>query len=377
MRAAAYGRLERWLHWLALEPISVRHLAFELDRRFALPQGGAAASGRHGGLSGPADGAVYVCGLARSGTTMLLRILDQIDDFRSLRYRDMPFVLAPNLWRWITRQTARPATPVERVHGDGIMVDFDSPESFEEVFWQTFAAPDSGLPCLPSGDATPELVQAFADYRALVANPQVPGQTDGGKMRRYLSKNNNNLVRLSVLSADPTTTLLVVYRDPVATARSLLRQHQRFSAAQGDNIFMQSYMRWLGHHEFGLNHRPYCFALPGMPVAYPPDGLNYWLQYWTAVYGYLLASPPLRLHFIDHDQMCAQPVLMLQALFALLGVRADAEVLARPIVMQVAETDRLHGICPELLAKAQATHWQLRACAQNLPCLAQPVSSCG
>ena len=41
---------------------------------------------------------VFVSGLARSGTTILLNALYESDEFASLSYKDMPFVLAPNLW---------------------------------------------------------------------------------------------------------------------------------------------------------------------------------------------------------------------------------------------------------------------------------------
>lgn len=268
MRSNVYGMMERWLHWLALEPAVVRHLAFELERQFALPQRAAPVPSSSNKFADPADGAVYVCGLARSGTTMLLRILDEIDTLRSLTYRDMPFVLAPNLWRQITRYAPQRSEPAERAHGDGIIVDFDSPEGFEEVFWRTFSRqiPDTGY--LGADEPSPEALAAFADYRAFVANPRTEQDSANGITRRYLSKNNNNLLRLRSLCADPTATVLLVYRNPVATARSLYRQHQRFCAAQAGSRFTRAYMGWLAHHEFGLDHRPFHFAVAGMDIAH-------------------------------------------------------------------------------------------------------------
>ena len=44
------------------------------------------------------DDHVFVAGLARSGTTMLLNAIYQSDQFASLTYDDMPFILAPNFW---------------------------------------------------------------------------------------------------------------------------------------------------------------------------------------------------------------------------------------------------------------------------------------
>ena len=75
----------------------------------------------------------FVAGLARSGTTVLMRTLHASGRFRSLTYRDMPFVLMPNLWKKISYQSKTYTPEKERAHGDGILVDFDSPEAFEEV----------------------------------------------------------------------------------------------------------------------------------------------------------------------------------------------------------------------------------------------------
>lgn len=356
----AYGRLARLLHWLALEPAAARHIAFDVERLFALPKNPAAVTGKG------ADGAVYVCGLARSGTTMLLRILDEVDAFRSLTYRDMPFVLAPNLWRQITRHAPLRSTPSERAHGDGILVGFDSPEGFEEVFWRTFGTPTSDPRCLGVAEPSPEVLAAFADYRALVANPRTEPRAANGILTRYLSKNNNNLLRLRCLSADPTATVLVVYRHPVATARSLNRQHQRFCAAQTEDRFTRSYMGWLAHHEFGLDHRPFCFAAPAMDFSRTLDDPNYWLDYWHAVHGYILAQQDLRLHLVSHDVLRAEPTETLDAIFAALGVQADTASLAKQIATATPNSARIDGFCPELLHRAEATYSMLQSSPKNL-----------
>ena len=80
----------------------------------------------------------FVSGLARSGTTILLNAIYESDEFSSLSYKDMPFVLAPNLWSKLSFAIKKDIDLVERAHGDGIKVSTDSPEAFEEVFWMTF-----------------------------------------------------------------------------------------------------------------------------------------------------------------------------------------------------------------------------------------------
>lgn len=357
-----YGVMDRWVHWIALAPSSVRHLAFDLERQYALSLRGASSS--RDASKDPAASAVYVCGLARSGTTMLLRILDELGDFRSLTYRDMPFVLAPNLWKQVTRYSKQDAAVKERAHGDGILVSVDSPEGLEEVFWRTFGMRMPSPECFGYEEPTPEELQAFAEYRALVANPRTEPAPSNGKLRRYLSKNNNNLLRLRSLSADPTATILLVYRNPVATARSLHRQHQRFCASQSSDRFTRKYMGWLSHYEFGLDHLPFCFVMPRMSGKYTPDDLNYWLDYWNAVYRYVLSVGDLRYHLINHDALRHSPEKVLLALFSLLDVQADSRVLAQ----QIAAPDIVssEGFCPELLTVVEETYRMLLQSSKNL-----------
>lgn len=357
-----YGVMDQWLHWLALEPAVVRQLTFDMERQFALPRHTTQTSGND--AAGPADGAVYVCGLARSGTTMLLRILDEIGDFRSLTYRDMPFVLAPNLWKRITGRARKQSVSAERAHGDGILVSFDSPEGLEEVFWRTFGAATPDPKCLGIEEPSREALSNFADYRAIVANPRTEPILANGIMRRYLSKNNNNLLRLASLCADTTATVLLVYRNPVSTARSLHRQHQRFSVSQAEDKFTRSYMGWLSHYEFGLDHRPFCFAASGMDASLTPDMLDYWLDYWNAVYRHVLAQSELRYCLVNHDALRAEPATMLSAIFAELAVNADSAALAE----QIAGPDSVSGdgFSDELLRRAAMTYRELLDSSKNI-----------
>lgn len=365
VRGHAYGVLERWLHWLALEPLAVRQLAFDLERQFSLPKRTTLVTSAANKAAVSADGAVYVCGLARSGTTMLLRILDQINTFRSLTYRDMPFVLAPNLWKHITRHTEqRSVCAGQRAHGDGVLVDFDSPEGFEEVFWRTFGNRTLDTCCFGMDEPSAGVLAAFADYRALVANPRTEPDSANGVLCRYLSKNNNNLLRLPSLCADPTATVLLVYRNPAATARSLHRQHKRFCAIQTEDRFTRTYMGWLAHHEFGLDHLPFCFASAELETERSPNELNYWLDYWNAVYRHILAQADLRVNFVNYDALCAEPVEMLTSIFSVLGIQADVTALAQQIF--VTDTTNTDGFCPKLLRRAEVTHRALLDSPKNI-----------
>jgi hypothetical protein len=82
---------------------------------------------------------VYVAGLARSGTTILLELLARHPHLASHRYRDFPPVLTPWFWNWfVDRASVGGEAASERAHGDGIEVTSESPEAFEEVVWMAF-----------------------------------------------------------------------------------------------------------------------------------------------------------------------------------------------------------------------------------------------
>jgi Sulfotransferase family len=284
---ADYGLVDRLLHRIALGSSATAEIFHELERSRYLSDA-PEDRGRH----------VFVTGLARAGTTILLRELYASGQFGSLLYADMPFVLAPNLWAGISRGARRPFAAIERDHGDGIAVNLDSPEAFDEVFWRIFYGKsyirdDGLLPHRPSAQA----ISRYRDHIRLVLRRRAKS--------RYLTKCNNNILRLGTLAgAMPDCTFLLVIRAPLTHADSLLRQHHR--SAQSTDRFRRDYVRWLAHHEFGIDHRPFLFA--GRPVG-DPNEFDYWLATWLACY---LALEPIveaypNVWVIPYERICSEP----------------------------------------------------------------------
>lgn len=285
---SGYGAGDRLLHQFALGSPAVAETAFALDQQLCRPDTNAAAAGRH----------VFVSGLARAGTTVLMRRLYASGAFRSLTYRDMPFVLAPNLWRWLGGgRGTKKAT--ERAHGDSLMVDVDSPESLDEVFWRIFDGESYITRTSLSPHAPDARLQArFVSYVGAVL-------ARSGR-DRYLSKNNNNILRLGTLrSAFPNALILIPFRSPLAHADSLLRQHRRFTKMQGEDPFVLTYMDWLAHHEFGRGHRPFRFG-DGVPLG-NPDTPDYWVELWLRTYNWLLDTAPGDALFVSYERLCSDP----------------------------------------------------------------------
>jgi len=243
---------------------------------------------------------IFVSGLARAGTTALMRRFHDTGLYRSLTYRDMPFVLAPNVWRRFTSISKREIETAERAHGDKLLINADSPESLDEVFWRVFSGKEyiKDTQLVPH-ESSAETTDKFVCYvNSILAASSLSSN-------RYLSKNNNNILRLgSIYQAFPQALILIPFREPRQHAYSLLQQHGRFSKLQAQSKFTLSYMSWLCHHEFGLDHRPILpdgVTLPRHPV----NTLNYWLQLWCETYSWLEKSKPDSALFICYEDLCA------------------------------------------------------------------------
>lgn len=279
---------DRLLHRLALGVPAVAELSFDIDQRASR-----AAPGE------PDHRHVFVTGLARAGTTVLLRLLHRSGPFRSLTYRDMPFVLAPNLWKRLSLRWQQGQQERMRAHGDRVMVNADSPEAFEEVFWRIFTGHDyiraNGLLPYRPGEAA---LKRFRSYVGAILASGEQGE------RRYLSKNNNNLLRLPALAAAfPEARFVVPFRHPGTHATSLWKQHGLFCRMQAESPFVRNYMDWLGHHEFGLGHRPFLFG--GSPDGdLSPVSPDYWLDLWIRTHKALLEQPVERRHWVCYEDLC-------------------------------------------------------------------------
>jgi hypothetical protein len=347
MQNHAYNAVERALHHLALGSRPIAEISFDLNALLSSSKDESDDDDHH----------VFVSGLARAGTTIIMRRLHETGLFRSLTYRDMPFVLCPNLWERLSGMSRRSIEPVERAHGDRLKIDADSPEALDEVFWRVFAAQayirDDHL-CAHGVDA--ELNQRFRRYIACVLH----SQRGTHAKRRYLSKNNNNILRLNSLrTAFPRSTILIPFREPVQHANSLLTQHVKFCFLQDQDRFARSYMKWLAHHEFGLEHRPFWLdnERPFRRSAYPTSSINYWLEMWLRVYGWLCDNRPGSSILVCYEDLCSSPDAWKHVL-----ERLDVEDTSsspEPSFQQ-AEDKEVSGLDDPLVTQARALYRELR-----------------
>lgn len=315
----AYGALDRLLHRVAFS--RVLH-GVELQKALAGIEDSMLARGL---ADGPPPRPVFVTALPRAGTTLLLSLFAALPEFATHTYRDMPFVLSPMLWNRVSRAFRKPAGLRERAHGDGMPVGYDSPEAFEEVLWMAFwRGKYRRHHILPwtTADRDAEFEIFFARHMRKVIAARAGGERPAAA--RYLSKNNANIARLTLLPRlFPDCRIAIPVRAPWPHARSLQRQHARFSRVHAADPFARRYMAWLGHFEFGAELRPIRFSgrVTGGTHA-DPAGIDFWLRYWIAAHEAILAAATgPNVVVVDYDRLCADP----RPTLAVLGGALDVD----------------------------------------------------
>lgn len=259
---------------------------------------------------------VFVTGLPRSGTTLLLDLLHKTDEFCTFSYRHMPFIMAPLFWKKISQPFSKDAKEVERAHGDGMKVSFDSPEAFEEVVWlsylkQQYVKHDHLAPLTLKNTSKKFATAIKLTIKKLI----LENQSDKQPVKRYISKNNANCSRLPILKKlFPSATILVPFREPFAHIGSLMKQHEQFCEMHKDDKFARSYMEWLGHYDFGQNFKPINFDhwLDAQPSKPDYQSEEFWLSYWIASYENLLKQIDNNVHLIDYNKLLIEPAETLQ-----------------------------------------------------------------
>ena len=253
---------------------------------------------------------VFVTGLARSGTTAVMRKIFQTGEYASLQYSNMPFILSPNLWKRSSKIESH-----ERAHKDGILIDGNSPEEFDEYFWKAFLKDDyikdGGLEINKIDE---RILEKYLNYINLICLAK--------NKTNYVSKNNNNILRLETLRKIKKSRLIFLFRHPISHAASLLKLHKSFSEEQLQDSFVLDYFNFLGHHEFGLNHKPFLLTpeLESLRSQFVQGELNYWLAIWLNYYNYLLENYQSDDVLICFEDLISEPDATYSKLAVSLGI---------------------------------------------------------
>jgi len=355
-----YSLVDRGLHYLAFCHPAVQKALCEIENDLYGKRFGDIRSNNE----------VFVAGMPRSGTTLILELLYNTREFSTYTYRNMPFILSPIIWSGISGGFRKKSILKERSHGDGMQVSYDSPEAFEEVIWLAYlkeeiVKPDFLLPLGPD-KCTPDFVRSL---RNTIRKLLYLGRTaqEGSTDLRYLSKNNANVSRIGILSElFPDSTIVVPFRHPLAHAGSLIKQHHRFLKEHSTDPFSMRYMKWLGHYEFGRIFRPINFDdwLGELDTPYDAN-VDFWVEYWSRTYQYALDNKTSNVVFIDFDRLLGSGEQVLGSLAECIGLR-DAQKLVgqgnrlrMPMSNRISSTECSGNTCQ----RACDIHEQLRIAA--------------
>ena len=266
-----YSSPQKLLHKIALSSSLLREIFFDLEKSFFLDQD-FEIDNRY----------VFISGMARSGTTILLNAIHETNEFASLTYQDMPFILSPNVWSKLNKNITL-LDKQERAHGDGIKIDTSSPEAFEEIFWKTFDHNDS------------DSYDQFMYFVQLLCQKY--------NKKRYLSKNNQNIKRIEHLMKNyPNSKIIIPFREPLQHSFSLITQHKKFISLQKNDDFIRKYMSLIGHSEFGLDYVPQFDNNLNYSDSY---NLNHWLEQWYLTYNMLNQFQDCsQVLFVCYEELC-------------------------------------------------------------------------
>ncbi|MBL0028485.1 MAG: sulfotransferase [Rhodanobacteraceae bacterium] len=276
------------------------------------------------------DRPVFIGGLARSGSTMLLEWLNAMPGFTAHRYSDYPLLWTPYWWNLLlARLPQQRVEPVERAHRDRIRVTRDSPEAFEEPIWSHYF-PDDAMAAsdvLGADAVHPAFERQFKAHLAKLVFAR--------GARRYVGKGNYNTARIGYLARlFPDASFIVPVRRPLAQVASSLKQDRLYADAPARTL---RHIAARGHHEFGPRQRPIRIdpAQTAAAAAARREGClaDAWLLQWMAVYGHverLLADPGLapRICIVPYEALCADPMAGLARVLEFIGPDAADQALA-------------------------------------------------
>lgn len=264
-----YNFLTKAIHNIALSSQYSRETAFDIENIFFNDN-----TNR--------DENVFITGMARSGTTILLNSIYQSNNFASITYADMPFILSPNLFS-LLNLFSKDFKKIQRYHDDGIYISLFSPEAFEEVFWKTFYYGNQST------------YKKFINYINFVQKKY--------DKERYLSKNNQNLLRLNFIGESfPNSNILICIRNPLQQSFSILKQHKKFLNKTNSDPFIGRYLELIGHSEFGSKYK----SIYDPKLYKDPLDINHWLEQWSLIYTQCKKESlqNKNIKFINYERLC-------------------------------------------------------------------------
>ena len=305
-----YSAIDKLLHYVFLGNKNMSLFIFKIELFFNKKK-------LQGNLS---NQNVYISGMARAGTTVLMQYLGELDEFKSLSYRNLPFLFMPKTWPKLISN--KKAEEKERFHQDGVKHSLNSYEALEEPFFRNnlgekYIKEDK----IVKHELNQEVFKKYNAFRRLVAGDKI-----------YLAKNNNHLLRAESLHQldnkhNNKTFTIIPFRDPYEQAKSLLKQHTLLSKLQQEDSFTLDYMDFLVHHEFGLHCKiPVLIEKDVMSISnLDKNSIDYWLEIWYFFHNqvFKIFKEKGEFHFICYEYFVSNPKESLESLLSKLQLSKE------------------------------------------------------
>lgn len=249
----------------------------------------------------------YITGLARSGTTIVLEMLDQHPDIATHRYVHMVMPYLPHWFKAFADKTPIMTSPVERLHKDGLMVTRDSPEAVEEQIWQRFfkdALDESTSAILDEKTSNKQFERMYPEtIRKLIYNQGA---------RRYAAKNNYNVSRMNyIVKLFPDAKFIIMVRNPFDHIASLAKQDTVLNQLETADPRLLDWTKIIGHREFGS--AKVCINMGNSELVRQIRRLwrnqdtyvSGWAKYWASVYSHVL-------HQLNHNKRISDAAILVR-----------------------------------------------------------------
>lgn len=254
---------------------------------------------------------IYVMGLARSGTTILLEILSNSGDLAVQKYRDFPFIFTPYFWNKtlnLLDKIFKGGKKKERSHKDGLLVNSKSPEAMEEPIWMSFFEnlhQNNQVELLSGKTENKDFENFYNNHLKKIILSQ--------HKKRYLSKGNYNVSRIDYIQKIyPDAKIIIMIRNPINHVFSIIKQHRLFKAEQEKNPKTLTYMNMLGHFEFGKNFIPINLDQQKQEVILSlletGDEVRAISIYWSIIYDFVkakLEEKNKNIILVRYEDLCA------------------------------------------------------------------------
>lgn len=280
---------------------------------------------------------IYICGLARAGTTITLEAISQHPDSATHSYRDFPMMFTPYFWNKLLDKCDKflpQSKPQERSHKDGILVTPKSPEAMEEILWMAFFKDlhqENSSSILDKSHNNPIFSKFYQEHiqKLLLAHNKT----------RYVSKANYNITRLNYLnSIFDDAKFIILVRDPVTHISSLMKLDKRFAKTHQENPSSLKQMNLSGHFEFGLDRKLICTDIEKdqmiKTLFQKNKEIEAWAHYWNEIYSYILKLAQDKniknnIKIIIYEDFCQNSEQTLTSLFNFCQLSPNPELIAK------------------------------------------------